>query len=44
MENNYSNTDQQKTESIRKKWSIATIGLSALSLIVLALKGGKKKL
>lgn len=40
MENN---TEQQKkAENIRKKWTLATIGLSALSLIVMALKGGKK--
>lgn len=42
---NYQETKEteQQAKSARRKWSIATIGLSALSLIMLALKCGKKK-
>lgn len=34
---------QKKAENIRKKWTLVTIGLSALSLIMMALGRGKKK-
>lgn len=43
MKDNYTDMEYDKTRTIRKKWSLITIGLSALSLIILALKGGKKK-